>query len=485
MGFPAEGSDSAIAALFRRQFEERQGGRRTQETDLLAALCLLSVTAGATQRRFWEAFRALAADFLEDHADSLNLGAGGAAALRRFLAETGYEEVAHFRRRDPHLWDVVFHAVRHDGRFLVCNGRYDGLVMATGEAGAERVEVAGRSKHPAAEEASLAVALKTIRGGFHASGGGREPVVKVIFNNGRPIDQSVAIARFDRIVADLAPAPRLQVLQNRGSAFFDPVIFPAIAALGKVEFYTPRTRDLRAEAEREGASLVEAFYLPDNGWAELSAMLLHLQASIPPPPHAAPREAEELRLFVSLEFEKRVWTEQAAALLALFAALRRPGRQLRVLVNGMTGVIFAPETAAMMGHYREVMAQEKGVIEGWQARMGEGFVVEHLAGADLVQKVHRIAGCHAFAAPGGTAALMGLLAGVPGVYYSHPELHRHFAGLLSRFPKGRPICAAASRADKAMRGVFNYGWAGVGGESYSIPAEDFVREALEALPFLA
>lgn len=478
----ALGSKSAIASMLFELCKEIEKGREVHESEVLSAACLVSLTSGPEQKLFWDIFRKLAAAFLSGNTDTLNLGAGEVSLLHHFLIETRYEDIVHFRRKDPHLWNVSFHAVRHDGRWLVCNGRFDGLALITGQSGGEGVRIAGRSKQPTAEDKSIAATLEDIRTGFHASATGRTPAVKVIFNNSRPIDQSVALARFSRVAEDVPLSPRIKVYQNRGTAFFDPAIFPAIASLGTVEFYALNNCDLRTEAVREGASTVEAFYLPDNGWAEQNAALYRLKASIPRTSSGVTgRPPDSLRLFVSLEFEKRVWTEQTEALLALFSTLRNRAREITVLVNGMTGVIFDSETAAIMRQYANVTKQEKEIIEYWTARMGNGFIVEHLAGADLVQKVSRIASCNFFTAPGGTAALLALLADVPGVYYSHPELHRHFAGMLGGFPKGRLICQSSSIADRSVRGMFDYAWAGVGGESYSIPVDSFLRETLTAL----
>lgn len=440
-------------------------GRAPGLVEILGAACLVGLTAEASQAGYWDLFRDLAGAFL--HAGPLNRTSGDAAILADFLEATPHAAVAHFRRQDPHVWGVRFQAIRADGHWLVCDGRYDSLLLLAGDA-TRILAAAGRVRDAAEADQAMA----EIAAGCHAQGAGRSPPSLMVFSNGRPIDQSIAIARFARVAAEVPLAPRLRVLQNRATAFFDPGLLPAVAARGKVEFYTQD-----GFALPPGASRMEALYLPDNGWAEQNQAARSLRAALAPPRPAA---APGFSVFVSLEFEKRVWVEQAEALLALFRHIAARVAPLTVQVNGMTGVGFAAENAGISAHFAEVTRREAAVIAGWQAAL-PGCHFRHLAGLDLTAKLAAIAGCGFAATPGGTAAFVAYLGGVPGVFYSHAGQHGHFSSLLRMYEDGRLIGRDSTRPDATAPGVFDYAWAGLGGQSYSIAPHDFLAEALARL----
>ncbi|MDB5374275.1 MAG: hypothetical protein JWP04_2917 [Belnapia sp.] len=444
-------------------------GRAPSPVEILGAACLTCLTADDSQAGHWDLFRDLARAFLRD--GRRNRATGDPAVIAAFLHDTPQQEVVHFRRKDPHVWEVRFHAIRADGRWLACDGRYDSLLLLAGDAGG-MLASAGRVRDAAEADQAVTAIVADIAAGWHDQGAGRSPPSLMLFSNGRPIDQSITIARFARVCAEVPVMPQLRVLQNRATAFFDPALLPAIAARGAVEFYAQD-----GFAPPPGASLMEALYLPDNGWAEHNQAARSLRTSLAPP---RPALAEGLEVFISLEFEKRVWVEQAEGLLALFRHIAARVAPLTVHVNGMTGVGFAAENAGISTHFAEVTRREAAVIAGWRAALpGCGF--RHLAGLDLTAKLAAIAGCGFAATPGGTAALIACLGGVPGVYYSHPGQHRHFASLLRMYEDGLLIGRDSTRPDTAAQGAFDYSWAGLGGQSYSIPPDAFLAEALARL----
>ena len=119
-------------------------------------------------------------------------------------------------------------------------------------------------------------------------------------------------------------------------------------------------------------------------------------------------------------------------------------------------------------------------MRSWRLALPPGTPIRYLGGLDMLRKVSEIAACEFFAAPAGTAALLPLLADVPGVFYSHPALPLHFKNILQGFPDGVPICTTVAQADPSVPGVMRYDWAGISGESYSIPVAAFLAEALPA-----
>ncbi|MBL6456381.1 hypothetical protein JMJ55_13690 [Belnapia sp. T6] len=466
-----------IVALFEELRHRLDAGEAARHVEILAAACLLGMTAGPRQAALWEVFAQAAHSVLRDPA-ALDLGHGPVEEVAGFLADTPFEAIAHLRRMDPHVWSVRLHVVRQDGRWLVLHGRFDSLYFVIGEAGAMRA-AAGRSRNPAGAERDMAAALADIAAGFHARAAGRTPPTCFLLGNGRPVDQSTVLARLDRVLAEVEVAPALAIRQDPRTAFLDPRLLPAIAAHPDTGFETGPA--LRAAAMAGGGSVAEAMYVPDSGWEEqnLAARRLcdALLATTPP----VPPDPDELRLFVSLDLEKRVWVEQEEGFLALFQALRPRAPRLAVFLNGMTGVIGEQGPEALDAAFPAIAGRERAIMARWQDAMGEGFALHFLNGRDIASKVAAIRGCDAFAAPGGTAAFIATLAGLPGLFWSHPALFGHFASQHRGFAEARPIGQATIRPAPEAEGVHRYEWGGAGNLSYAIAPADFLAEALARL----
>lgn len=445
--------------------------------EVLAAACLLGMTAGPRQAALWDVFAAASHSVLRDAA-ALDLGHGAVEEVAGFLAATPFEAIAHLRRMDPHVWSVRLHVIRQDGRWLVLHGRFDSLHFATGEAGA-MLAAAGRSHDPAGAERDMAAALADIAAGFHAQGGGRTPPTCFLLGNGRPVDQSTVLARLDRVLAEVEVSPALAIRQDPRTAFLDPALLPAIAAHPDTGFETGPA--LRAAAMATGGSVAEALYLPDSGWEEQHHGARRLRDALLAATPPVPPDTEELRLFVSLDLEKRVWVEQEAGFLALFRALRPRAPRLTVFLNGMTGVIGEQAPEALAAAFPAIAGRERAIMARWQEAMGEGLTLRFLNGCDIPGKVAAIRGCDAFAAPGGTAAFIATLAGLPGLFWSHPALADHVASQHGGFPEARPIGREAIRPAPEAEGVHRYDWGGAGNLSYAMAPETFLAEALARL----
>ncbi|SDB30932.1 hypothetical protein [Belnapia rosea] len=468
--------EQSLDACFEAIRSRLAAGEPAGNVEVLAAACLLSMTAGPRQAALWEVFTAAALTVLRDGA-ALNIADGPVEAVAAFLASTPFGEIAQLRRMDPHVWGVRLHAVRRDGCWLVLHGRFDSLYFAIG-AGTGRHAAAGRSRDPAMAEREMGVALADIAAGFHATSNGTPPL-RFLLANGRPVDQSIVLARLDRLLGEVEVAPGLGIRQDPGTAFIDPLLLPAIAARPDVAFEPGRT--LRAAAMAEGSSVAEALYMPDSGWPEqnLAARRLRdrlLAASLPVPP-----DPGELRLFVSLDFEKRVWVEQEEGFLALFQALRPRAPRITVFLNGMTGMVGAQAPEALATAFPAIAGRERAVMARWQAAMGEGFALHFLNGLDIASKVAAIRSCDGFAAPGGTAAFIATLAGLPGIFWSHPELHGHFASQHRIFADARQIGQETIRPAPEAEGVHRYDWGGAGNLSYAMAPADFLAEAMAHL----
>src|SRR4051794_21299300 len=208
--------------------------------------------------------------------------------------------------------------------------------------------------------------------GFHAHAKGKNPRVRVILDNARPLDQSATISRLAPAFETIPAHSGVRLYQNRATTFFDPRIFPSIRKQDNVCFYAPEDRDPRGEAVRNGDSILEAFYVPEQSWEAANATSLFLKQNLN---EAIGRRninkpTSRISLFVSLEFEKRVWVEQIEALLSLFRSVTQSEKTLTVTVNGMTGSIFSAETRSMMSHFSRIHEKECETISYWKEELG-------------------------------------------------------------------------------------------------------------------
>ncbi|WP_227319317.1 hypothetical protein [Acidisoma silvae] len=392
------------------------------------------------------------------------------------------DDVAHFVRRDRHVWHNCLHVVRQDGQWLVCDGLYNGTMLLTKDESTEDLHIAGQHSE---RDPSLSVIQDEQTRNLYSKLHGRTPRTLVILANGRPIDQSVSIAKFATFFASEDIAPTVSVHQSRVTAYFDPAIFPEMKMRGEIEYFDPKAWHQRRNSLHEGTSIVESSYLPDNSWDTQAALMRQVQSAIwkeagAPAAYVDPRE--NLRLFCSLEFEKRSWAEQIDALLDVFKKTKTITKKLTIVLNGMTGTIFPDASAKLEELYAGIFKLEKEIAQTWRDALGDFVTIEFLGGKDLVSKVRASQSAHFFLAPAGTAALIALMANVKGVFYSHPRLHGHFANQLKGFPNGHLICRKTTREETGEHGgVMNYEWSGAAGQSYSISSEAFMAEVWPAL----
>ncbi|WP_431269572.1 hypothetical protein [Dankookia sp. P2] len=351
-----EAQADVVTLLFDAEAGARNGGP-VQAAPILCAACLLTLTDEEQQARYWECFRHLSCAYLMQSHDATD----GSAAVAEFLGKASYSDIAHFRRNDPHLWNVRLHIVMIDGQWLVCDGRYDGILFILGNKNGDLKTTGGHVGEGSTKSKTVAEIIADIEAGFHARASGRTPVVRMLLSNARPLDQSATISQIGQALEVIQPHQNLRLYQHKTTAFFDPAIFPAIKRRQSVIFYMGREADPRAEALRLGESVAEAFYLPDPSRAAAHKTSLFLKEYIAPVvgPKLHDRDPATVKIFVSLEFEKRVWIEQVDAFLQLFKKLQNANLRLCVAVNGMTGTIFESLTREMMDYYEPIVEREK------------------------------------------------------------------------------------------------------------------------------
>ena len=450
-------SDDAVDAAARRNA-------------ILAAAGALTLATEAAQPACWELLRDLAARALPHLQPS---AAGEAAVIAGFLAETNWAGIAHLIRRDRHLWNTCLHVVRQDGAWLVCDGLFDGVLLLVGSAGQAAAARVGDHAERANSEAAIA---REISEGLHLNGQGRTPPLEILFQNGRPVDQSQALAKFCGFLEEIEVSGRLHLHFLRSTMFFDPAMLERVGKITGRYFFDGRP-SLRFG--RKIDSIVQSFYLPyDNSEiARRSSQYLANELGARYAPPADRVAGRGLRLFVSLELEKRIWVEQVEALELLFSRLLERVPELGVVVNGMTGTIFGNEDARFV----PIAAYEREVIAGWQARFGPQLQVQYLGGLSLTAKLETAATCDFFAAPAVTAAWIPLLAGVPGVFYISPDSQALVEAEFRVFSYGRLICRNQTVPVTDQKGFIDYAWAREDAHSYSIRPEIFVAEVMLGL----
>ena len=325
---------------------------------LSAACNSLSISSPDEKEKHWEIFVRAAKFFLSAQKD---FPPDAIVGIRRFLSETRFHQVTHFIRRDRNVWNLCLHIVRADGVWLVCDTLYNGAQLLIGRGKTGPDHVIGR--HGEAEPSRDAV-QKDQAAGLYEKARGVDPPAMLIFSNGRPVDQSVSIAKFSAFFDVLEISPHIRIHQNQDTAYFRPDIFPALASAGSISYFDPRSWSARKTALENGVSVIEATYLPDNGW-DVQALLLRqvaerLNAGLAKRA-ALPAPAANLHLFCSLEFEKRFWIEQEEAFVVLFEKLRGLTKKLTVILNGMTGSIFPESTARLEKHYQEIFVREREI----------------------------------------------------------------------------------------------------------------------------
>jgi hypothetical protein len=186
------------------------------------------------------------------------------------------------------------------------------------------------------------------------------------------------------------------------------------------------------------------------------------------------REAGQVRIFYSIEAEKRGWIEQDETLQAFTRALAERHTRVTVFVNGMT----APLQGEPEGFFTDVRRLEEAFIDRLKAAV-PGTEVVHLFGRTVAEKVCALRGLDFFLAPAGTASLIPLYLDVPGVMYGAPPLMDSFSSLKHN-PRALRLPKTLARSIDDHLGVRQYDWAKSAphGLSYSIAADDLLPFAL-------
>lgn len=145
--------------------------------------------------------------------------------------------------------------------------------------------------------------------------------------------------------------------------------------------------------------IIECLPEPDNGQSGLVPYFEKIINSI------ANDEPQPLVdgfcLFVSFEFEKRVWKEQEEGIANTIRWLLAHHGSVLLLVNGMTAPIIRPDTDAFLN----IKLAEEGLIEKLKGKFGQNLHVVHLHNMSTRQKIRWSKAVDYFVCPAGTAML--------------------------------------------------------------------------------
>lgn len=454
-------------------------GKATKAT-LSAAVGAFTLVPLSQKAAYWEFLQGAIPAYLQKNGGSSSVDA---QAIIDFAAGTAFSDIRHIIRRDRHVWHMCLHVFRNDGQWLILDIMLGGILFQAG--GGQTDTMASFGSHNEAQ-ASVEAISKDHQQDIYSFDWGREPETIVLFNNGRPIDQSMSIAKFAVFADAIDIAGSARVEQAKLSAYFDPEIFHSIKKIGRRSFTSHKDYRDRAEFIKKTTSIIEGVYIPEiEGVNLIDYLLKDLRKEIVGNGAAQGlpiNPGERLRLFCSLDLEKRRWDEQAEGLLALFEKTQTITSGLTVYVGGMTGPIFEAEASKLNEQYAAILQSEADVADSWKAKLGDFIEVVLLGGTDLITKVNAIRDSHFLATPAGTPSVIGVLAGLQGVSYCHPDAYDHFSNMLRYIDSIKLICKTTARPSAEPRtGLMQYNWSGAYGLSYSIALESFLDEAWPAL----
>lgn len=453
---------------------------KASKAAISAAVGAFTLVPLSQKHAYWEFLQRTIPVYLEKNGGS---STADVEAIIGFVSSTPFSDIKHIIRRDRHVWHICLHVFRHDGQWLILDIMLGGILFQAG--GSPDGTIASIGSHNEAT-ASLEAISRDQQKDIYSSDWGTEPDTIVLFNNGRPIDQSMSIAKFSVFSDAIAISDSVRVEQARLSAYFDPEIFKNISKLGRRTFTDYKKYRDRTEFIKTATSIIEGIYIPEIKGVNLIHYLLRdfrqeiVDSGLAPSPQVDPRE--ELRLFCSLDLEKRRWDEQGPGLLALFERAQTITSRLTVYVGGMTGPIFQAEASKLNEQYAAILQSEAEIAESWKARLGDFIDVVLLGGSDLLAKVKAISGSHFLVTPAGTPSIIGVLADLKGVSYCHPDAYDHFGNMLNQIESIKLICrTTAEPSAKPQTGLMQYNWSGTYGLSYSIAPSAFLDEAWPAL----
>jgi hypothetical protein len=164
------------------------------------------------------------------------------------------------------------------------------------------------------------------------------------------------------------------------------------------------------------------------------------------------KEKARLKVMVSLEFEKRVFINQETSIEELLRCASLSGRQILLVVNGMTG------TEDDEDEFPDLGVAERRLVDRIVARF-PNVEVKYMHGKTFREKAAAYRDLDFFAASLGTAALIPQILGIAGVVYGSSPMLKNCSWFNditeSRAPLSDPDWSTVVEGDPALR---HYDW---------------------------
>ncbi len=438
--------------------------------------------AALTGRRFFAATKPLALE-LREVIRRCDLAADGAPPLaplvEPFLADD-YELVW---RSDQNLWRPRLFFFRHGRRLALEFNQSDVTVAIQSD---EADEVRTRSVNyrrgvitPEPDCAPLLAEATRLHAAFRRDGLREIDRFRFVLDNGRVFDCLATCAKL-ALLAEEAPDFRFNALEVvTRTSLLDPRSLPMgrLFEGAAVELKAGgRPPEATAQQTPPEHVICSTLYLYGGMRSNFHKGLERLFAR----QREAPREpGRPFTLGISLDFEKRVWVEQVEAISRLLRLILAQYPRLELLVNGMA----APALESGRDAFADVAERERDAIAGMLAALPPGIEVRHLHGETLATKSEAFARAAFFIGPVGSASLLPLALGTPGLVYGSAAALKHVGAWQT---EGReqmrvlPPQHVSIVQDAA--GARSYRWAqGYQSQSYSIPPEVFLDHAAAEL----
>ncbi|MGK7870615.1 hypothetical protein [Falsiroseomonas sp. E2-1-a20] len=191
-------------------------------------------------------------------------------------------------------------------------------------------------------------------------------------------------------------------------------------------------------------------------------------------PQDASNVIEKNAIFLSLDLEKRVWIEQRAVLGSAIRKLKKCFNISTIYINGMTAPAKLDDCEDFFGEIKRL--EEAFILDLCSEISGVDFV--HLHGCSLGTKVSAARHCHYFISPLGSAALIPMCNGVPGISYGTESFVKTGVQLLP--PSSAQVLLIPTENVRAIHddlSAMKYKWSTntPQGTSYSIDEAYFLR----------
>ena len=196
------------------------------------------------------------------------------------------------------------------------------------------------------------------------------------------------------------------------------------------------------------------------------------------PAHVTENENACFKILVSLELEKRIFTNQDIFISTLLSRLSERHGNILLVVNGMTG--FEDRIEDEFGDIKQV---ERQLVEQVCAKLSN-VSVKFMHGKTFREKAGAYKQLDFFAAPIGTAALIPQILGIPGVVFGSAAMLKHYSWFNditeSRAVLSNPDWSQPVATDEAMR-KYAWGWDDGSRLSYAIDVPSLVDLCLSQI----